>query len=187
MCKLIDDKKEIWKDIKGYEGLYQISNLGRVKSIKRVVARGTNYKPIKERVLKAGNNKGYAYVILCKYGKKKTVQVHRLVAYAFIPNPNNLPCINHKDENPLNNIVSNLEWCTHSYNNSYNELRVKAAISKRIPVLQYSKEGVFIREWSYSKEAEKELGISHRTIDACCKGKLKTSGGYIWKRKNSIV
>lgn len=176
--------QEEWKDIEGFEGLYQISNLGRVKSVDRVVIRGTNSKPVCERVLKpGGGERGSYYVILSKEGKPYTRYIHRLVATAFLPNPKNLPVVNHKDENPLNNIVSNLEWCTKSYNNSYNDLRIRAAVPKRKPILQYTKDGKFIREWSYSKEAAESLGLNWRAINDCCVGRLKTSGGYIWKRK----
>ena len=104
---------EHWKDIEGYEGLYQVSDLGRVKAL--------NYnKTGMERVLSAGKDTGgYMYVILHKNGKGKMCSVHRLVAQAFIPNPNGLPEINHKDECKTNNIVSNLEWCTAKYNMNY--------------------------------------------------------------------
>lgn len=115
--------QEIWKDVTGYEGLYQVSNFGNVKSCDRVVLAGMNsnhtYQHIKSKLLKTGGGK-YKQVILCKDGKIKAFTVHRLVAQAFIPNPNNLPCINHKDENPSNNRADNLEWCTYKYNNEYN-------------------------------------------------------------------
>lgn len=176
--------QEIWKDIKNYEGLYQVSNLGRVKSINRVVKRGDNFKPVCERILKpGGKNRGSYFVILSKNGKSSTKYIHRLVAQAFIPNPNNLPVVNHKDENPLNDNVDNLEWCTWSYNNSYNDLRKRAAKSKRKPVIQYSKSGEFIKEWSHAREAAETLGINKRAIYECCVGRSKTSGGFIWKRK----
>ena len=104
---------EEWRDIKGYEGLYQVSNKGRVKSL-------GNNKTKKEKILslKPSNN-GYIRVYLCKNGKQKPFSVHRLVAQAFLLNPNNLPVVNHKDENKLNNNVENLEWCTVAYNNTY--------------------------------------------------------------------
>ena len=115
---------ELWKDIKTYEGLYQVSNLGNVKSVDRYIYAGDNsnhkYQHIKEHYLKLNGGRKYIQVILCKNGKTKAFLVHRLVAEAFIPNPNNLPCVNHKDENPKNNHVDNLEWCTYSYNNTYN-------------------------------------------------------------------
>lgn len=106
---------EEWRDIKGYEGIYQVSNLGRVKSL-------GNGKKRKEKILKqqkTGRWKNYYKVILFKNGIPKTKKIHRLVAEAFIPNPNNYPCVNHKDENPSNNFVENLEWCSYEYNNNY--------------------------------------------------------------------
>lgn len=115
---------EIWKDIKGYEGIYQISNFGNVKSLDRYVFAGNGanhkYQHIKERKLKLNGGEKYIQVILCKNGKTKPFLVHRLVAEAFIPNSDNLPCVNHKDEDTKNNNVNNLEWCTYKYNNEYN-------------------------------------------------------------------
>lgn len=116
--------EEIWKDIKGFEGLYQVSNLGRVKSLSRMIfvsnPHFTGYRKTKEKIL--SNKPGiikYVYVILRKDCKSFQVGVHRLVAEAFIPNPNNLPEVNHKDENPSNNQIDNLEWCSHYYNSNY--------------------------------------------------------------------
>lgn len=118
----------IWMDINGYEGLYQISSDGRVKSL--------NYnKTKKSKIMSLNNHKlGYKHIILCKNGKHKAHQVHRLVAQAFIPNPNNYPCVNHKDQDPSNNNVTNLEWCTHRYNNVYG-----TAIQKRIEKMKGKK------------------------------------------------
>lgn len=101
---------EIWKDIKGFEGKYQVSNFGNVKSFSRG-----------EHLLRLNGGKKYIQVILCKNGKTYAKLVHRLVADAFISNPNNFPCVNHKDENPKNNCVDNLEWCSYRYNNVYND------------------------------------------------------------------
>lgn len=108
--------KEIWKDIKEYEGLYQISNLGNVKSLPKMVG----FRKRKEKILKTYYDKnGYVKVILCKENKTRFLSVHRLMAEAFIPNPNNFPQINHKDENKQNNNLENLEWCTCKYNINY--------------------------------------------------------------------
>ena len=114
-------EKEIFKDIKGYEGLYQVSNYGRVKSLYRIQIMPTGGKRIiEERILKTiKNKKGYIGVHLSKNNKDKTVYIHRLVAQAFIPNPNNYPQVNHKDEDKTNNHVDNLEWCTAKYNSNY--------------------------------------------------------------------
>lgn len=174
--------QEIWKDIKGFEGYYQVSNFGNVKSLYRIVKRGTNYKSVNERILRPYFHGGYPEVVLTISGNKRTFPIHRLVAEAFIPNPNNLPIINHKDENPSNNCVDNLEWCTYSYNLSYNNIRVKSAISKRKAIRQYTKDGIFIKEWSHAREAAEALNLNKRAIYECCKGRCKTSGGYIWKR-----
>ena len=106
--------EEKWKSIEGYEGLYEISTMGRVKSIERKVKHRNSYITLREKILKPGKNiKGYLFVVLCKNGKTKQILVHRLVCKAFLPNPDNLPEVNHKDENPLNNNVENLEFCTH--------------------------------------------------------------------------
>ena len=114
--------QEIWKDIEGYEGFYQVSNKGRVKSLKRKICSNSNHKynTLSEKLLKLSGGGKYIQVILCKDGKTSAKLVHRLVAQAFIPNPNNYPVINHKDENKKNNDVRNLEWCTYKYNNEYN-------------------------------------------------------------------
>ena len=111
-------KKEYWKPIVGYENLYEVSNLGRIRSFDRwVKSKNGSIRICRGRILKPYTNKdGYLYVVLSKNNKHKTYKVHRLVAQAFLDNPNNLPQVNHKDENPLNNNVNNLEWCNSKYN-----------------------------------------------------------------------
>lgn len=175
--------EEIWKDISGFEGYYQISNLGNLRSIDRFVTRSGKKMHIKGRIMRPYNNGGYHQYLLRKDGKSFGAWAHREVAKAFIPNPDNLPCVNHKDENPSNNRVDNLEWCTYGYNLAYNDLAKRKAIDKRKPILQYSKDGEFIREWSHAREAAETLGLNKRAIYECCAGRSKTSGGYIWKRK----
>ena len=158
--------EEIWKDIKGYEGLYQVSNLGRVKSLKFG----------KERILKPGRKKiGYLIVLLYdNNGICKWFRIHRLVAEAFIPNPNNLPEVNHKDEDKSNNRVSNLEWCTRQYNNEY---------SKAIPVNQYTLSGEFVKQWVSTAAFAKSIGKpnARNHLTECCKGKIKSAYGFIWR------
>ena len=128
--------KEIWKDIKGYEGLYQISNLGRVKSFPRA---GTRTK--KERILKTRfSYNGYERISLSKEDIDKAYFIHRLVAQAFISNPYNYKEINHKDENSRNNKVSNLEWCDRSYNINYKNRNKKVADKLAIRVIQLKNE-----------------------------------------------
>lgn len=125
---------EIWKDIKGYEGLYQVSNLGRIKRLPKLLTRRDGrciyYK---EHMITCNVAKmGYYMFDLIKYGYgRKRVYLHRIVAEAFIPNPYNLPCINHKDENKLNNSIENLEWCTYKYNNTYGNNRKKMVETRR--------------------------------------------------------
>ena len=159
---------EIWKDILGYEGLYQVSNLGRVKSLKYG----------KEKILKPRKNtKGYLSIKLYKNGLKKTYYVHRLTAQTFIPNPNDLTEINHKDEDKENNRVENLEWCDRKYNNNYGTRTVKC--SKL--VLQFTKTGEFVNEWKSTMDVERNLGYDHSKISACCNGKRKSAYNFIWK------
>lgn len=128
--------EEIWKDIKGYEGLYQISNLGRVKCLPKII-RNRKYKEIIKSPSLAG--KGYYRLILCNNGKNKAFYIHRLVAQAFIPNPNNLPQVNHKDENILNNCVDNLEWCNNKQNINYGLHNFRKYISLAVKNLKEKK------------------------------------------------
>lgn len=118
---------EEWRDIKGYEGLYQISNLGRVKSLR------DNHGNYREKILNPSNRKGYLIVSLCRKGRKREFKVHRLVALHFIDNPNNYSQVNHKDENKENNRVDNLEWCTPKYNSNYGT-RTQRASEKLLEV-----------------------------------------------------
>ena len=165
---------EIWKDKKDYEEHYQVSNLGRVKSIKFG----------KERILKQRQcMNGYYCVNLSKNGIVKSYYVHRLVAEAFIPNPNNLPLINHKDECKTNNVVTNLEWCDRSYNNNYGTARQRMAEKQSKTVLQYTLDGQFVREWLSAKQAEIEGGFNQENICMCCRGKRKYHHNFIWRYK----
>lgn len=181
--------KEEWRDIKDYEGLYRISNLGRVKSL--------NYKGTgREGILKLFKNKyGYLYVCLSKNGVHKYFRVHRLVAQAFIPNPNNLPQVNHKDENCINNCVDNLEWCTQEYNNNYGTHNEKIRRTKykkyngntSKKVFQYDLKNNLINIFPSGKEVQRQLGFDQSTISACCLGKRKSYKGFIWRYKESVA
>ena len=167
--------------------------MGRVRSLERDA-----YKPngivnchLKEKILAPFlNNKGYSRVKLCKNGKGKLMLVHRLVAMAFLPNPENKPMVNHKDENPLNNCVDNLEWCTASYNANYgtkNERCVKNRKSYKFGNNPHAKP-VFCEELNKTFDcairAEKELGVCGSSISNVCKGKRKTAGGFHWRFAN---
>lgn len=167
---------EVWKDIKGYENLYQVSNCGRVKSLYNYKRNGTN-------ILKPRIKRGYYTIGLRKNGIRKWYQVHRLVASAFIPNKDNLPQVNHKNENKLDNKIENLEWCSVSYNNCYGT-RIKKVIEKTSrPIYQYNLNGCFIKEYPSVSSASRELNISPSGICKCLNGVYKKAYGYIWKDK----
>ena len=166
--------QEIWKDIEGYEGLYQISNYGNVKSL--------NYKGHMSEHLLSKLPGEYKRVILYKNKCKKTIAIHRLVAQAFIPNPNNYPQVNHKDENKHNNCVNNLEWCTHKQNMNYGSKQDKESKRKtKYHVLQYDLQGNLIKKWFNLREIILNTNYKRITIMYCCRGKLKTAYGYAWK------
>lgn len=171
--------QEVWKDVKGYEGLYQVSSLGRVKSF-RQWARA--HKP-QEYILKPSLiNSGYHVVTLYRGAKREKFQVHRLVAITFIPNSDNLPCVNHKDENKLNNAANNLEWCTYTYNNNYGTARIRTIETTAKPIQQFTLDGHLLAVYTSVGIAAKLLNIPRGTI----KTWLATTGqgnGYIWKYK----
>jgi hypothetical protein len=187
-------KMEIWKDIKGFEGLYQISNYGRLKSFK-VYPEG--------KILKLTNKNGdYFSVVLQGIGfKPRSIRIHRLVAEAFLPNPCNLPEINHIDGNKQNNHISNLEWVTKSQNvvhsmtmlhpHQNDGIKNYNKFIKTTPVMQLTKEGLPIKTYLNCKEASKQTGICHRDIllVANHQPKRKTAGGYKWEfvKKGVIV
>lgn len=159
---------EKWKDVNGYEGLYQVSNNGRVKRIKS------------GRILSHNICAGYSRVILSKNNKQSAFLVHRLVAIAFIPNEYDFPCINHKDENKQNNNMNNLEWCTHKYNSNYGTLTKRIALAREIPVVQKTMGGDIIKVYKSRMQAERETGITHSNISACVNKKYKHAGGFLW-------
>ncbi len=180
-------ENEIFRDIENYENLYQISNLGRVYSVKS----GKFLKPQKRK-------DNYLQVILWKNGKLKAYLVHRLVGQAFIPNPMNYKEVNHKSEIKTDNRVENLEWCDRSYNNSYgtrlerqlanpNWKTSHEKIAKKLskPVLQFTRDNKFVAEFPSTMEAERQTRIFQTNISKCCNGKLKSAGGFVWRFKNA--
>ena len=175
----MEEEEEIWCPIKGYESLYEVSDQGRVRSLKFG----------KERILKSGRDgDGYLLVGLHKNGVKRC-RVHRLVAKTFIPNPDNLPEVNHKDENKENNSVQNLEWCDRKSNCNYgtrNQRSAKSRMNNNLskPILQFTKDGELVREWKSTRDIERNLGFNHGNISLYCNGKRKSAYGYIWKFKD---
>lgn len=183
--------KEEWRDIKGYEGYYQVSNLGRVKSLSRIVQHkrygtypvcGKALKPSKQR-------QGYLMAHVCINNRKKGVLIHRLVASAFIPNPHDKKTVNHKDGDKANNHVSNLEWATQSENiiHAFStglqkpNCGIKNGHSK--PVIQMDLDGNIISKYHTAREAFKMTGVFWGTISDVCNNKTKTAGGYKWSFK----
>lgn len=182
--------EEIWKDIKGYEGKYQVSSIGRVKSLKRTLSPGYYGKgrTTEEMLLRPfANQQGYLRVQLSKNSQRKKYMVHRLVAEAFIPNPNNYKCINHKDETHTNNNVDNLEWCTHKYNSNYGTLKERlSAINLNHPakskrVEQLDKKGNHIAFFPSVHEAERVYNIKGNDVSQCCRGLIKSAKGFLWR------
>ena len=176
-------EEEIWKDIKGYEGYYQVSNLGRVKSLERTYKSGRNgcaTKTTKEKILKFKPAKnGYLYSALCKDGHKQWIHPHRLVAEAFVPNPYAYKYVNHKDECKTNNRADNLEWCTAKYNTNYGT----GLSRRRKQLLQLDLDGNLIREWECASTAEREGGYDNRRISEVCLGKRNHYKGFKWRYK----
>lgn len=179
--------KEIWIDIKGYEGLYQVSNYGNVRSLDRtsIMKNGVSRFVLGRELRKKDNGHGYLIVSLYKHNVEEKKYVHRLVGNAFILNPNNLPDINHKDENKSNNNVNNLEWCTKSYNSRYGtkiergrETLKEHGGNRGIDV--YDKEGHFIRHYDYSYDLTKD-GLDRRLLYAVCKGRLRSYKGLVYR------
>lgn len=189
--------EEIWKDIQGYEGLYQVSNLGRIKRLcyhtdNLLLGVKSFYK---ERIKKLSSDKdGYLWCTLWSKEKSKLLRVHRAVCTAFIPNHENKPCVNHKNGIKNDNRLENLEWVTRSENDLHayrTGLRTvnKTALGKTgyesstgKVVMQYDKNKNFIREFGSIRQAEQILKIKH--ISSVCRGKRKYSGGFIWRYKN---
>ena len=163
---------EVWKAIPGHEGIYEVSNLGRVRSLDRIKRNG---KRMKGRIVKLQehSNTGYVAIGLYKDGLCKMSLVHRLVASAFIPNPNNLPEINHKDEDKTNNQADNLEWCNRTYNNNYGsrmEKMLKTIEPKMRKVAQWDWGGNLIKIYPSFNQASRETNISHGTLGRLLRG-----------------
>lgn len=191
---------EVWKDIKDYEGLYQINNKGEVKALEKTIWNGQGYLYFPEKIRKLNPDKdGYLNITLSNKGKVKTFKIHRLEAEAFIPNPNNLPEVNHKDGDKTNNNVDNLEWCTRKENQKHafriglinqngerNHMygKLGADNPNSIPIYQLNKNtGDIIREYDSLASAGRDLGVNTGKICLVCQGKRNSAYGYKWKYK----
>ena len=171
----------IWKDVEGYEGIYQISSFGNVKSKRFWLGNRYIYR---DRILKTSkSSSGYLQVIFSKDGKTKSKFIHRLVAFAFLENKNNYEEINHKDENKENNNVNNLEWCNRKYNMNYGNIKEKLANKKAKKVAKYNKNESLLKIYKSIKKASIDNNVQSNAIVACCKHKkgYKTCGGYRWE------
>lgn len=165
--------QEIWKDVVGFEGLYKVSNFGNVKSLR-----------IGKILIPSITIHGYKRITLCKNGNRENKVIHRIVAEAFLDNPKSLPCVNHKDENKLNNCVENLEWCDIKYNTNYGTCIERRSKNNQKPVNQYDLNMNFIKRYESIKEASNGNYYLYTHIGECCKGKYFSVGGYIWRYAN---
>ena len=166
---------EEWKDIKGYEGLYQVSNKGRIRNTKNYIL-----KP------QISGKSPYQMISLFKDNKSKRFTIHRLVATHFIPNPRHLPIINHKDENKLNNNTENLEWCDYKYNLEYGNAKEKMIKKNQNHTRNKAVQCIETKEiYKSTREAERQTGIFHSEITKVCKGKRKSVHGLHWKYINN--
>lgn len=178
-----DKNIEEWQPVSGYEGVYEVSNFGQVKSVSTKKPYRNGFRNAKPRILRPNIiNGGYSQVALTRDKKRKHYLVHRLVAEAFVENPNGLPQVNHIDGNKQNNCSANLEWCTAKENmihSSANGFR-----SDTRAVCQFTKDGKLVRTFYSIKEAARQTGIHYQNISSCLKGSYRSSGGFVWRYHN---
>jgi hypothetical protein len=183
---------EIWKPVMGYEGLYEVSNLGRVRSLERIVQCGKGNIRVDRETIKTAtpNRQGYLRINLYNHSKYQTRTIHRLVAEAFIPNPENKPQVDHINTDKTDNRVENLRWVDKQENQLNEITRNKMSVSRtggkstrhsNPAKLQFSKDNTFIRKWDNAREASTVVGCSRQVINDCCAGRCKSAGGYVWK------
>lgn len=184
---------EEWKDIKDYKGQYQVSNIGRVRSLDREVIKSDGQISLyRGKILKQSKTTaGYYMVVLCNVGKQKPARIHRLVAEAFLPNPNNLPSINHKNEIKTDNRVDNLEWCDQKYNSRYGTARERGLATRNRmkvsgaekPVEQRDFDGTIIATYKSITDASNQTGVGQTNILRACRNIYHHAGGYKWNYK----
>lgn len=178
---------EIWKDIKGFDN-YRISNYGRVQSCTKIKDY-LNCVIIYENIVILNpwdDGRGYKKVSLFKNKKRINKKVHRIVAETFLPNPNNYPIINHKDENPSNNHVDNLEWCTYKYNSNYGTGKIRCAESHKKPIVSIDKDGN-VTHYKSIKDAAIKLNCNYSQISNVIYGRRKTFKKCVWKKLDDYL
>lgn len=176
-------KNEEWRDVVGYEGLYQVSSMGRVKSLERKLPHWCGgERTVKERFLKPGAaREGYLIVCLSDGGKRKMFFVHRLVCQAFHDNPENKLDVNHINENKTDNRACNLEWCTRKENCNHGTRNERMAKTKSKPVGQYTLDGELVKIWPSTMEVQRQTGFGQGNISYAANGKYKQAYGFVWK------
>ena len=184
--------EEVWKPIKGYEGLYEVSNTGKVRSLDRQIeytfCGKKHLRTIRGTVLKPKSNPEYHSVSLCKNGVTRTELVHRIVASAFIPNPNGLSEVNHIDENKANNSVENLEWCTRIENVRHGTGNARSAVTRSKPIAQYTLDGTLVKVYPSLSAVEREHGWSTSNISNAARGygECKHPYGFDWQYVSEV-
>ena len=187
MCNMEQETKttpavEVWRPVRDFEGLYEVSNLARVRSVSRWVQAGTTKRLAKSTILKSHPlPSGYLTVTLKDKGRTATVTIHRLVAEAFVPNPNNLQDVNHKDEEKTNNLPSNLEWCDRKYNINYGTGKYRKTENYRKPIEQLTLDGKHVAYFESARQAARVTDYKQSRLWEALSGKRKTAYGYQWR------
>lgn len=175
---------ETWKDIVGYETYYQVSNIGRVKRLERITETDTGFRKLPGKTLSLiKSRRGYESIMLSKNNVQRVFRVHRLVAFSFIPNPENKKTVNHKNGVRHDNRVENLEWCTTSENHIHAFRVLNRFHGNRKPIIKLSLSGEFIKEYDSTFQAARELKRSNKNISNCLRNESHTAYGYKWKFK----
>ncbi len=175
---------EIWKAVKGYEGIYEVSNFGRIRSLdKEITFKDGRRRKFYGRILRTNtlNNSGYVTVGLHDHGHQISYLLHRVVAEAFVENPNNYSEVNHIDQNKMNNSSDNLEWCTHKENVNHGDEIERGSQKQRKSFRQLDMDGNVIKLWSGFKKMQRETGYQRKSVYECCTGKRDSYKGFRWE------